>query len=189
MPLVNTLVYGAAMGDRLTKSDWIKHGLTMLSKHGIESIKVLPLAKALKVSRGSFYWHFNDLDDFRSNLIKHWRKTTTERVILDLAGQTKSDRLGLLLARGFTQGRGLDQAVRNWASQDASIAAVVAKVDSRRIAYIEGLLVEAGVSVKLAESRAILIYWAYLGRTTVLLDRHALIDAKAMEDLVSLFES
>jgi len=37
---VNTLVYGAAMNDRLTKSDWIEHGLRTLANDGANALKV-----------------------------------------------------------------------------------------------------------------------------------------------------
>ena len=47
-----------AMTDRLTKSDWISHGLATLAKDGANALKVGPMADGLKVSRGSFYWHF-----------------------------------------------------------------------------------------------------------------------------------
>ena len=54
------------MSDRLTKSDWIDHGLRTLANDGPNALKVGPMATTLKVSRGSFYWHFRDIADFRS---------------------------------------------------------------------------------------------------------------------------
>jgi AcrR family transcriptional regulator len=55
---VNTFVYGGSVDDRLTKSDWIEHGLRTLARDGANALKVGPMATQLKVSRGSFYWHF-----------------------------------------------------------------------------------------------------------------------------------
>jgi hypothetical protein len=48
------------MHDRLTKSGWIRHGLRTLAKDGPNALKVGPMSTKLKVSRGSFYWHFRD---------------------------------------------------------------------------------------------------------------------------------
>src|ERR1700680_636047 len=73
---VNTLVYGGAMNDRLTKSDWIEHGLRTLASEGANALKVGPMAAKLKVSRGSFYWHFKDIADFRSQVLRSWRERT-----------------------------------------------------------------------------------------------------------------
>jgi hypothetical protein len=46
------------MKNRLTKSDWIKHGLRTLAEEGAGALKVGPMATKLEVSRGSFYWHY-----------------------------------------------------------------------------------------------------------------------------------
>ena len=35
LPGVNTLVYGGAMDDRLTKDDWLEHGLRTLASGGV----------------------------------------------------------------------------------------------------------------------------------------------------------
>src|SRR5271166_2476814 len=59
------MIEGATMNDRLTKEDWIRHGLRTLANEGAHALKVGPMATKLKVSRGSFYWHFRDIPDFR----------------------------------------------------------------------------------------------------------------------------
>ena len=49
------------MNDQLTASDWLDQGLKTLAKDGFTALKAEPLAKAMRVSRGSFYWHFADI--------------------------------------------------------------------------------------------------------------------------------
>src|ERR1700724_2716783 len=71
---VNTPVYGASMNERLTKDDWITHGLRTLANDGANALKVGPMATKLKVSRGSFYWHFSDIADFRAQLLRSWQE-------------------------------------------------------------------------------------------------------------------
>jgi len=41
----------------LTKEDWLRAAMELLRTRGIGGVRVLPLAKELGVSRGSFYWH------------------------------------------------------------------------------------------------------------------------------------
>ena len=72
------------MDDRLTKSVCIEHGLRTLASGGANALKVGPMAKQLKVSRGSFYWHFRDIADFRSQVLQCWQERTTEQVIRNL---------------------------------------------------------------------------------------------------------
>ena len=49
------------MSDRLTKSEWLRHGLRTLASEGPVALKVGPMSEKLNVSRGSFYWHLGAL--------------------------------------------------------------------------------------------------------------------------------
>jgi AcrR family transcriptional regulator len=189
MAAVNTLVYGRSMTDRLAKSDWISHGLSTLAKDGVNALKVGPMADGLKVSRGSFYWHFRDIADFRTQLLQAWQEEATERVIRDLeVRKGQPDRLKQLMRRAFASSRRLERAIRSWAAQDRAAAAVVSSVDARRVAYIAGMLAAAGVAGQKAQRRAVFLYWAYLGQPLVMDPRHASIAPAALDDITDLFE-
>ena len=177
------------MTDRLTKDDWLTHGLRTLAKDGAHALKVGPMAGKLKVSRGSFYWHFRDIGDFRAQLLRAWQERSTDQVIRDLdARQGEPDRLKHLMKRAFATKRTLDRAIRSWAAEDAGVAKVVASVDARRIAYIAKMLVVSGVDSQRALRRAAFLYWAYLGQAIVMDPRHSSITASAIEDIGELFE-
>lgn len=187
---VNTPVYGAGMNDRLTKDDWITHGLRTLANDGANALKVGPMAASLEVSRGSFYWHFRDIADFRSQLLRSWQERSTDQVIRDLdAAKGEPDRLKHLMKRAFPAKRHLDRAIRSWAAEDEEVARLVASVDARRVAYIAKMLVAVGVDSKKALPRAAFMYWAYLGQAIVMDPRHSSITASAMDDISGLFES
>jgi AcrR family transcriptional regulator len=157
------------MNDRLTKSDWIKHGLRTLANEGANALKVGPMSTALKVSRGSFYWHF--------------------RVIQELeAEKAQPGRLKHLMTRAFNVKRDLDRAIRSWAAEDEDVAKIVATVDDRRVAYMAKMLVAAGVESRRALPRAAFMYWAYLGQTMVMDPRHSSIPPVAIDDISDLFE-
>lgn len=177
------------MDDRLTKPDWIKHGLDTLTARGASALKVGAMAQALGVSRGSFYWHFRDIGDFRAQLLQAWRERGTDRVIRDLeAGKGGPDRLRQLMRGAFGQRRGLDEAIRAWAAQDRNVATAVAAVDARRIAYIARMLAASGVEARTAGSRATFMYWAYLGRSIVMDRRRATLPTPAIDAIADLFE-
>ena len=185
---VNTLVYVEVMSDRLTKSDWIDHGLRTLANDGPNALKVGPMSATLKVSRGSFYWHFRDIADFRSQILRSWQERMTDQVIQEVAGKAEPDRLRHLLRRALVEKPRLDRAVRSWAAEDEDVATIVASVDARRVAYIAKLLVAAGVESRRALPRAAFMYWAYLGRAFVMDARHDSIPASALDDISGLFE-
>jgi AcrR family transcriptional regulator len=176
------------MHDRLTKSDWIRHGLRTLAKDGPNALKVGPMSTKLKVSRGSFYWHFRDIADFRSQILLSWQERMTDQVIQEVAEQAEPDSLKHLIRRAFVVKRGLDRAIRSWAAEDEDVATIVASVDASRVAYIAKLLVAAGVESRRALPRAAFMYWAYLGQAIVMDPRHASIPASALDDIGDLFE-
>ncbi|MEM8755480.1 MAG: TetR family transcriptional regulator, partial [Pseudomonadota bacterium] len=54
------------MKQRLSRDDWLAHALGTLAAEGAPALRADRMAKALGVSRGSFYWHFRDLDDLNA---------------------------------------------------------------------------------------------------------------------------
>ncbi len=177
------------MTKRLTKVAWIRHGLASLSEEGPDAINVGRLATGLDVSRGSFYWHFADIADYRSALLDAWEKSMTDAVIFQLKDESGADRLSLLLKQAFEADRKLEMALRSWAANDSKVARVVGKVDQRRISYIATLLIESGVAEDVANSRSTFTYWAYLGQSLATLESHKSISLHAIEDLAALIES
>ena len=178
------------MSDRLSRFDWIDHGLKTLAVEGPAGLKAGLLAAALGVSRGSFYWHFADLAAFHGEILRAWQERTTEQTIqLMESGRAGPDRLKFLLRRAFKYGAALDRAVRAWAATDPVVAAAVATVDDRRIGYIEGLLTAAGQPLAKAQARARFLYWAYLGQAIVMAPGHATLSARQLDDISALFEA
>lgn len=185
---VNTYVYGGGVKDRLTITDWIKHGLRTLAGQGEQALKVGALAAGLDVSRGSFYWHFKDIEDYRQALLREWRERVGDRVIRDIdTTLTGPARLTALMRLGFEEDRRLDRAIRSWATTDPSAAAVVASVDLQRVAYIAKLLTESGVESRKALPRAEFIYWAYIGQSAVMHQAQTAITEADVDDLGALF--
>ncbi len=156
------------MSDRLSRRDWLDHGLKSLAREGPSALRAEPLAKKLGVSRGSFYWHFKNLADFHQAVAAHWRAQTTEAVIAYVEQEAPDPgRLNLLMKRALTGDDRLERAIRAWGAQDASIAETVAAVDHARVDYLAKLLGAAGVNATDAAPRAQFLYWANLGRLMI----------------------
>lgn len=188
LAVVNTHLYGRGVTDRLTKADWIEQGLKTLEAEGPNGLKVGPMATALKVSRGSFYWHFSDIADFRAQLLEGWRGRTTDKVIRRIEGEAGAERLRTLLRRAFEAPPAIDRAIRAWAAGDPKVAETVGAVDGQRIAYIAGLLGAAGVEGRQAQARATFLYWAHLGQPLAL-DSGVDLTGASLDEICALFES
>jgi AcrR family transcriptional regulator len=152
------------MADQLSAKDWLDQGLKALAEHGYTALKAEPLAKALGVSRGSFYWHFADVEAFHAAILEHWREVAAERIIAEVEASAGGENpLQLLLRRVFGERLALERAVRSWATVNRAARAAVQAIDRRRIRYVQGLLGSSGLSPEVAGARAQILYWAFLG--------------------------
>ncbi len=148
---VNTLVYGEMsqgirMADQLSAQDWLDQGLKTLAERGFTALKAEPLAKAMGVSRGSFYWHFADIGAFHAAILKHWRDVAAEQIIANLEAVSEhDDPLAVLLRQTFGGRLVLEHAVRSWATVDPLAQSAVQAIDRRRLSYVESLFKRSGV--------------------------------------------
>ena len=152
------------MADQLSAQDWVDLGLKTLTKSGFTALKAEPLAKAMGVSRGSFYWHFADVDAFHAAVLKHWYEVAVEQIIAGIEalppGQSPIEQL---LRRAFGRKPALESAIRSWATVTPVSRAAVRGVDRRRLGYVESLLAASGLAPGVARARAQILYWAFLG--------------------------
>ena len=148
------------MARRLGAADWVGAGLAALARSGAGALKAELLARALGVSRGSFYWNFTDLRAFHSAVIARWSEAATRAIITEVERTAIGEaRLHALLRRAFTADPGLEIGVRAWAASHPLARRAIELVDRRRVAYLERLLRAGGVGRRTARLRAELIYW------------------------------
>ena len=152
------------MSDQLSAKNWVDEGLKALASRGFTALKAEPLAKALRVSRGSFYWHFADIAAFHAAILARWHEVAAEQIIANVeAASNDEDPLARLLRRVFGERLTPERAVRIWASVGAAARAAAQAIDRRRLSYVESLLTQSGLSTDAARARAQILYWAFLG--------------------------
>jgi AcrR family transcriptional regulator len=154
------------MNRRLGFKDWIDEGLRTLARSGIDAVRVEPLAKALKVTKGSFYWHFDDRAALLSVMLEVWEARATEAVIdeVERRGGDERERLETLFRIvSATDGR-LERAIRAWAGYDEAARLVLDRVDQHRQRYLEDLFLALGFSGPEAAARARFCYHAVIGQ-------------------------
>jgi AcrR family transcriptional regulator len=173
-----------------TAEDWVILGLQVLAERGPSAIRVEPMAVALKVTKGSFYWHFEDRRALERAMLARWEQLATDEVITftDAPGGTPADRLRRLLELTMTHSSApfLEQAIRSWGATDKTVSRVLARVDERRQAYVRGLFVEHGLTPAAATSRARFLYLALIGEYVWVSHGGEPTSEKAREDLMEL---
>ncbi|WP_425928277.1 TetR/AcrR family transcriptional regulator [Pseudomonas sp. NyZ201] len=149
----------------LTREDWIHAAQHVLVSSGVDAVRVDTLAKELKITRGSFYYHFKSRGELLEGILGTWRVRATEDVILNLRNAHVSplkrlQRLLELPSYGQTakDAAAIELGIRAWARRDKQARQAIDEVDSHRLNYIEGLLIQAGAPADEAQDRAYLIY-------------------------------
>lgn len=149
----------------LTREDWIESAQRILIKGGIDTVRVDNLAKELKITRGSFYYHFKSREDLLQSLLANWRARATENIIQQLGSTPScpSEKLERLLDLPFRGNAAREAAafeigIRGWARRDALARQAMDEVDSHRLHYIKSLLLQMDYSELEAHDTAALIY-------------------------------
>lgn len=173
---------------RHTARDWVTVGFDVLSEHGISGIKIQVMAERLGVTKGSFYWHFKDLDDFLDALTQRWADEMGTQYLATAGGPDEhpstrmQKRLRVFLSRPV---RTLDREMRHWARKDARAREALERTDRQIFAQIRRDLSELGFGEAEAEWRASVLFYASLGYTTV---DHPLTEADLRSEAFKLLQ-
>jgi AcrR family transcriptional regulator len=158
---------------RLGRDDWIRGALELLSTAGVEKVKIVPLAKQLGVTSGSFYWHFTNRRHLYNELLDYWEREMTDRAIEQaklFEGPPKS-RILLLMEQIMATGMArYDLAIWHWAQSDASVQAVFDRVLNKRFAFAAWMFKQAGFSKVQAETRGRMMVVYMMGESTLIPD-------------------
>jgi len=150
---------------RISRSQWIEQGLRALAAGGPDAVRIEPLAQALGVSRGGFYWQFTDRNALLTAMLDHWEQATTEQVIERLEREggdvaAKLRRLFALTSPGVVQ---TDLAIRDWARHDPAVAERLHRVDTRRMDGLRSLFAGLSDDPDDVEARCMLCFSLLIG--------------------------
>ncbi|MCZ0960662.1 TetR/AcrR family transcriptional regulator [Paracoccus benzoatiresistens] len=155
-------------GWRGSREGWLEAGYQALIEGGIDAVKILPLAKRLKLSRTSFYWFFQDREALLAALIEGWEARTTRPLVAattqyaETLPEAMLNVLACFLSADVFDAR-LEFAVRSWALQDEDVAARVKAADEARLAALTRMLARWGHEPMEADIRARTIYLVQIG--------------------------
>lgn len=153
---------------QLAREDWIKAGLRKLAHSGIDAVRVEVLARELKISKGSFYHHFQDRSDLLDSMIDYWEKYATRNIIDELEVHN-SPSLERILQVSFApneENKQIEFAIYAWAKRSPELSARIAEIENQRIRYVAKLYEQRDLKPAAALSRAKLAYLVYLGWMT-----------------------
>jgi AcrR family transcriptional regulator len=151
---------------RTPRSDWIDAGLKALAAGGPDAVRIEPLAKALGVTRGGFYWHFRDRAALLDEILGTWERRSTDEVLERVEREGGDARAKVRRAGMLTFSEDLlpvDLAVRDWARREPAVAERLRRVDNRRIEYLRALIGTFAEDPDDVEARSMLAFALAIG--------------------------
>ncbi|MGQ3213348.1 MAG: TetR/AcrR family transcriptional regulator [Shinella sp.] len=155
-------------GWRGSQEAWLDAAYDALLDSGVDSVKILPLAKRLNLSRTSFYWFFKDREELLSALIARWREKNTGNLVKQAGAYAESLAEAMLnvfdcwLNKELFDSQ-LEFAVRSWALQSPEIQAEVHAADQTRMDAIGRMFMRFGYDDGAADVRARTTYLVQIG--------------------------
>ena len=171
---------------RTPRSSWIEEGLRALAAGGPDAVRIELLAQALGVTRGGFYWHFDDRRALLEEILDAWERASVDEVIARVESEegdarAKLRRLSALAASGDQPLR-TDLAVRDWARREPAVAERLRRVDNRRVAYLRTLFGALSADADDVEARCLVFYSLWIGSHFIAADH----GARSRADVVKL---
>lgn len=153
--------------NQLQRFDWLQTALEIFVAEGIDAVRITRLANDLGVTRGSFYWHFQNRKDLIDSLVSYWKDKNTA-AITDSIAQASSLADGILrffetcIDPALFDPR-LDLALREWARRSAAIHELVDNEDEARIEALRRFYLRFDYAMPHALIRARVLYYSQIG--------------------------
>jgi AcrR family transcriptional regulator len=162
---------------RTPRSKWIEEGLRAFAAGGPDAVRIEPLAQALGVTRGGFYWHFDDRRALLAEMLDRWEQATTDEVIERVEREGGDARAKLRRTFALTSSSdgllAIDLAVRDWARREQTIADRLRRVDNRRMEYLRSLFSTFCPDADDVEARCMLSFSLLIGNHFIAADHGA----------------
>jgi AcrR family transcriptional regulator len=177
---------------RTLRTGWIDEGLRALAAGGPDAVRIEGLARALGVSKGGFYWHFDDRQALLEETLDGWERAGVDAVIdrVEAGGGDAKAKLRRLFGLATTGAVGsfsgeevlrMDLAVRDWARRDEAVARRLRRVDNRRMSYMRSLFGAFVPEPDEVEARCLIAFSLWIGNHFIAVDHDGRRRAEVLE--------
>ncbi|MGV9661959.1 TetR/AcrR family transcriptional regulator [Nocardia niigatensis] len=148
---------GRSGSARLSYEDWIDGALALLAREGVTAIKIPRLCAELGVTKGSFYWHFDDVEQLMEAMADRWCAVQSDAIralgtIDSIPVEQRIEKMASLLIDQSTWI--VEAAVREWARNDEKVAGAVQALERKVFEVVQHTMLELGFDDAQARLRA-----------------------------------
>lgn len=179
-------------GWRGSQEGWLEAAYELLLESGVDSVKILPLAKRLNLSRTSFYWFFRDREELLGALVARWRDKNTGNLVKQCEAYAESLAEAMLnvfdcwLNKDFFDSQ-FEFAIRSWGLQSPEILAEVQAADQTRMEALTRMFMRFGYEEGPADVRARTTYLVQIGYITMQTKEELAERMKRIPEYIAIF--
>ena len=179
-------------GWRGSQEGWLEAAYSSLLDSGVDSVKILPLAKKLGLSRTSFYWFFKDREELLTGLVARWRDKNTGNIVKQSEAYAESLAEAMLNVFDCWLNNDLfdakfEFAVRSWALQSEEILAEVQQADQTRLEALKRMFIRFGHSEITADVRARTTYLVQIGYISMQPKEEIAVRMKRIPEYIAIY--
>ncbi|QEM82589.1 TetR/AcrR family transcriptional regulator [Halomonas binhaiensis] len=182
----------ADISDKGSRDAWLDAAFNLLLESGVDSVKILPLAKRLNLSRTSFYWFFKDREALLNALIERWREKNTQGLVRQSEAYAENIVEAILnvfdcwLDPDIFDSQ-LEFAMRSWALQSNAVSREIDNADEARIDALTQMFVRHGFEPLAANVRGRTIYLTQIGYISMNSQESLVIRMQRIPSYVEIF--
>ena len=160
---------------RTPPASWVDEGLRALGVGGPDAVRVEKLAQALGVTKGGFYWHFDDRGALLAEMLDAWERAGVDAVIERIESEggdarAKLRRLFAIASSGSDELLMIELAIRDWARRDKAVARRLRRADNRRMDYMRSLFGAFCPNEDEVEARCMVAFSLWVGNHFIAAD-------------------
>lgn len=150
---------------RLSKEDWINAALEYLSEKGSVGISVVKIAERLQVTRGSFYYHFKNLNDMIDEMVQRWEETIIDKGFNEARTQSASadEEVRNLIDFVSRLTDKQDLMFRQWAPHNEHVRQHMERLDQKRLGIMTEVFQRLARNEEKGASFAKIAFYGYIG--------------------------
>lgn len=146
-----------ARAPRLSYDDWVDGALALLAREGVNVVRIPRLCEELGVTKGSFYWHFDDIEQLREAMADRWSTVQSETIralgaVDSIPVEQRIENMTAILVDA--QNWIVEATVREWARFDPKVATAVTALDQRIFEIVNKTMIDFGFDETQARIRA-----------------------------------
>ncbi|MFF0488036.1 TetR/AcrR family transcriptional regulator [Nocardia sp. NPDC003482] len=141
----------------MSYDDWVDGALALLAREGVGAIRIPRLCAELGVTKGSFYWHFDDIQQLMAAMADRWSAVQSDavRALGALDSIPVEQRIEQMTSLLVDQSTWIVEAtVREWARTDAKVAEAVKALERKVFDIMQQIMLDLGFDQTQARVRA-----------------------------------